>query len=120
MTDAWKRVPNEMLRAKAKTTLLLRARVEDALRKAGVPEAQFGQDEDDLPICIQAGYHISNFGRQYVSVTLLGRSLVADEIRQGERDALGQQARAALDAAGFTVRLSPYGNLVAVEDRAPE
>lgn len=118
MADMFKEEPKRMLRAVARDGVILSARVTKVLDEAGIPTAQFGQDEDEMPICTRAGYHISDFGRQYVSVTFMGRSLAVNEIRQGERDAFGQQARAALDAAGFTVRMSEYGNLVAVEDGA--
>lgn len=94
-------------------------RVRMTLHEAGLPKAEDGwDDEDDVPTCTRSGYHITNPGgrnSKVVGIAILGRTDAAEAVRQGERDALTQQARAALVAAGIEVRVSEYGHLTAVD-----
>lgn len=91
-------------------------RVTDALETAGVPVALFGEDKEGAPICTRSGYRVTESGR-LVSVALMGRSLADEGVRQGERDAFMQQARAALVQAGCDVRNNEYGHLAVVTPR---
>lgn len=100
-------------------TTPFRARIATALHVAGVPESESGwDDEDDVPICLRSGYHLTHpegGGDKVVSIAVLARSSAPEAVRQGERDALTQQVYAALRGAGIEVRVNEYGNLTAVD-----
>lgn len=93
-------------------------RVRAALHEAGIPRAEMSWDYDkDEPCCTPSGYHFlkePKTGDKVVDIVVIGRTDVPEATRQGERDALVQQIRAALTAAGIEVRVNEYGNLRAV------
>lgn len=119
MDDMYSKAPEEMLRIRATTALVFRQRVTATLEEAGVPKAETGWDEeDDIPMCLHSGYRYTSAvkeGGRVIDIAILGRTGIPDEVRQGERDALTQQARAALTKAGFEVRVNEYGHLKAVD-----
>lgn len=135
MGNAYEEAPERMLRLAATETVLagsgesmsaasltaglvFRQRVAAVLEEAGIPQADRGwDDEDNVPTCIRSGYSLTDPEKQsskVADIAILGRTGVPDEVRQGERDALTQQTRAALAAAGIEVRVNEYGHLKAV------
>lgn len=115
MTNAYKQAPYAMLRARSNG---LRVNVKLALDEAHIPQAEWGEDSEGMTVCMGSGYWFEEPGSstgRVVDIAILGRTDVKDEIRGGERDALTQQARAALNAAGFDVRVNDYGHLKIVD-----
>ncbi|MCP9209607.1 hypothetical protein [Streptomyces cucumeris] len=115
MGDAYKEAPKYVPRIRAVGKLIFRQRVINALEEGGVPEAERGEKG---PVCLRAGYYLlpreADRGK-VVNIVILGRSSVPVGIRQGERDAVTQQARAALVEAGIEVRIDQHGHLEAVD-----
>lgn len=118
MTD-WKDHQERMLRVRAQGDVVMRHRVAEALTQAGVPQAKLEQDEEGMPVCTRTGYLTmegsGSHGSKVADVPVIGRDNVTEPIRQGERDAVMQQARAALVAAGFEVRVNKYGHLKVID-----
>jgi hypothetical protein len=106
-----------MAKANVMAALIFRQKVTDAFEEAGVPAAETYWDDEYGFRCTYSGYkYVGAAGEdgKVISITVIGRTGVPDEVRQGERDAITQQARAALDAAGIEVRIDEYGHLKAV------
>lgn len=89
--------------------------VADVLKRADIPEALFGVTKESDVYCTCSGYRITDFGRRYVSVAIFGNATVGEVARQMARDELAQRIRAALDGAGFEIRLNEYGHITAVK-----
>ncbi|MFE0472703.1 hypothetical protein ACFW2V_13910 [Streptomyces sp. NPDC058947] len=118
MRDAYESAPEDMLRANATSAIVFRQRVTAALEEAGVPQAEtyWDHDEDEFR-CTHSGYRYTSAVKEngkVVDIAVIGRTGVPDGVRQGERDALVQQTRAALKDAGIEVRVDEYGHLKAV------
>jgi hypothetical protein len=106
-----------MMRAVATKGVLFRQKVTSAFEGADVPEAETYWDDERGSCCTHSGYKyvdVVKEGGKVIDIAIIGRTGVPDEVRQGERDAIAQRARAALDAAGVEVRINEYGHLRAV------
>lgn len=115
MTDTYS--PEAMLRSRAAAAEDFRVRVEAVLERAGIPTASIEEVEEFDTGCARSGYLISSYGPRFASIAILGRRGTSDAVRQGERDALMQQAYAALSADGLDVIPNEFGHLRAVEHR---
>lgn len=128
MTSEYEKAPERMRRSNARSTLVgqladaawpFAVRVKTVLHEAGLvaAETSWDYDKDEL-LCARSGYHLiegPKTGSKAIDIAVIGRTGVPDEARQGERDALTQQIRAALDAAGIEVRVNEYGHIKAVD-----
>jgi hypothetical protein len=116
--NEYEKAPEDMLRAKVKGSQIFRLKVVDVLTKASIPEADTAWDDEKGPVCSRSGYRLLDpemeTGR-VVTVIVIGQDGVPDEVRQGERDALTQQIRAALVAADLDARVNEYGHLKVVD-----
>lgn len=94
------------------------ARVTEILDAADIPAMRWSEtlDADGMPLVGRAGYTVSEGGRRYAKIGIIGRTEAAESTRQGERDQLTQRARAALVADGLTVTVNEYGHLHAKEN----
>jgi hypothetical protein len=90
-----------------------RQAVIEVLTLAGIPAAKFGEDEEGMPVCERAGFLLGG-GPRAVTVAIIGYSGASESVRQAERDGMIQQARSALDAAGYQVRVNEYGRLTLI------
>lgn len=128
MTNEYEKAPERMMQSNARSTLVwqpaeaawpFRVRVEATLHEAGLAPAETSWDYDkDELLCARSGYHlIEGFkeGGKVIDIAVIGRTGIPDGMRQGERDTLVQQMRAALDAAGIEVRVNEYGHIKVVD-----
>lgn len=83
------------------------------LNAAGVPTANMTLDKDELPFCDRAGYLITDSTSKSVNVAIIGDSSLEESARSAGRDGLTQQARAALDNSGWTVKVNEFGHIFA-------
>lgn len=89
--------------------------VTEVLEKAGIPEALFGMTKESNVYCTCSGYRITDFGKRFVSLGVFGNATTGETVRQMARDELAQRIRAALDGAGFEIRINEYGHVTAVQ-----
>jgi hypothetical protein len=117
VNNEYEAASERMMRTVATKGVLFRSNVVEALSAAHVPQAETGWDDELGFYCTHSGYSFPTAvkeGGKVIDIAIIGRTGVPDEVRQGERDALIQQTRAALDAAGIEVRISGYGHITAV------
>ncbi|MGW7100451.1 hypothetical protein [Streptomyces sp. NPDC054838] len=81
------------------------------LEEAGIPVAEMAEDDEEMPIITRSGYMITDCSKRFVRVAVFGRSDLAESARQAERDGITQLTRAALDTAGFEVKINEYGHI---------
>lgn len=115
MRDAYEEATERGIRSTATAALVFRQRVASLLEEAGIPQAKMHWGGDEGLRCLRSGWlpviPESATGSRVLDVAVTGRTDAPEAVRQGERDAIAQQARAALTAEGFEVRINEYGNL---------
>lgn len=92
-------------------------RITAVLNEATIPAARIVEDTDsDSGIRVEApGYRITDSGRKFADIAILGRDGIVESSRQAERSGIMQAARHALVQAGFEVLVNKYGHLRARE-----
>lgn len=116
MSGAWSGLPKGMQRVEVTEGALFHDGIIRALNATGITRAEFGEDDEGMPVCTQAGYRVT-VERRTAHVSLFGRSDLSNSARQAEQDGMMQQARAAFDATGYGVRVSEYGYLMVTPPR---
>lgn len=99
------------------TTITAESLATQVLLVAGIPAAHMTTDSEGLPFCDRAGYLITDSGRTFVNVAVIGDSALEESARRAGRDGITQQARTALDGSGWTVKVNEYGHLFAKMDQ---
>lgn len=108
-----KSVDEVMREAMEPQKVAFQASVIRTLDKAGIAPAHLLHGEE-LSHCDRSGYLVVEGGKRFCSLAIVGDVGLGEVSRQAVRDELAQKVRAALDAAGFRVRINEYGHVTAV------